>query len=137
MSLIGPHPVEMVRRDAPAAVAQPLDPAGRAADRLEPANMRPGESFAGIRIMAQMGIDRIAATIGGRDLGDGAVGWPRLDLRRGQPDDTADRQAALGLADIGIMATPVDAVDDEIAAIHLLIDEPTRDDAADDRLVLH
>ncbi len=82
--------------------------------------------------MLEVDVDAVPSLVGGGDLGDGPVHLARLGRAVGQADDAADRKASLRLADVGVMAAAVDAVDHQIAPVALLVGEPARDDAPDD-----
>ena len=94
--------------------------------------MRRRERFARGGIMLEVDVNAVPALVGGGDLGDGAIHLARLGRAVGQADDAADRKASLRLADVGVVAAAVDAVDHQIAPVALLVGKPARDHAPDD-----
>ena len=82
--------------------------------------------------MLEVDVDAVPAFVRGGDLGDGPVHLARLGRAIGQADDAADRKASLRLADIGLVAAAVDAVDHQIAPVAFLVGDSPRDDAPDD-----
>lgn len=130
--LVVPDPLQVIGRYRPGSVPVSFDGAGRAPDRLQAADMRRREGVARGGIMLEMDVDAVPALIGGGDLGDGPVHLARLGRAVGQADDAADRKVPLRLADVGVMAATVDAVDHQIAQVALLVGEPARDHAPDD-----
>src|SRR3546814_14024893 len=69
----GFHAGEMVVWNSPTAVRLPLRSCARPAHRLQSADMAYGIALAGLKIVAQMKVDRVAAAIGAGDSIDHAV----------------------------------------------------------------
>gem|GEM_PF-5813900 len=83
-----------------------------------------------------MEFDTVAAVLMGSDLGHGAIDIAHLDRRGRQADDAAGWESLLVLSDVGTAAVAINAVDDEIAPVAMLVGETGGNDPADDRLVL-
>src|SRR3546814_4763423 len=77
----------MVRPDDPGSVRFTFNAAHDPAHRFEPADMGFGKALAGVRIVPQMRVDRIAPVIGGRDLDYGAIDGTHAAAARSNLDD--------------------------------------------------
>src|SRR3546814_5666771 len=106
----------MVRPYDPGSVRFTFNAAHDPAHRFEPADMGFGKALAGVRIVPQMRVDRIAPVIGGRDLDYGAIDGTHAAAARSNLDDGVfrDRIDHLALADLGIVGAAIDAVDQKI-----------------------
>jgi hypothetical protein len=113
---------DMIGRNLPGAVGLPLNRARRSPDRFQAPDVRLHEPVGRGRIMAEMDVFAVAAAIGGGDLGDGPVDVADRDWRWTDPYNCAFATMLIATkADLYVVGTPVDGVDDQILAPDLLV----------------
>src|SRR3546814_5578097 len=93
-----------------------------------------GERLLCRRIVAQMGVNRVAPIVRRGDLDVGPVDGAHAPSVRRDTDDRAFgcRLGQISPTDVRIMDTPIDPIDEQIMAIAMLVGEPAHDDATDE-----
>src|SRR5690606_3551256 len=101
-----------------------------------PANMRLGEILRRGRVVTEMKVDAVAASVRRGDLGDGAVGGAGVRGRRSDAYDRARWKSLRRLApsDVDIVDAAVGGVDDQVVTIIEFVGQAAFDHPSDDRL---
>ncbi|GLV24514.1 hypothetical protein TomTYG45_09550 [Sphingobium sp. TomTYG45] len=127
---------QMVLADDPTAVSLAVGRTNQTPHGLEPTDMHLCCALGYRPVLREMEVDTVSALMLGSDFSHRAIDIAYLDRCRRQADDAARSNSLLVLADIGIVAVAINAVEDQIAPVAMLVGQASGDDPAGDRLAL-